>query len=100
MPIYLLHCVLAIHFVVVPDLTAQSFIQCFKRFTTRKGFSTKMILTMGLPSRQPPKYCKILSNIPKLRSVYLESNGFSTLRELCCGMNIGEDGKIGKMMFA
>ena len=37
----------AIHLEVVPDLTAQSFIPCFKRFTARRGFPTKMISDNG-----------------------------------------------------
>ena len=37
----------AIHLEVVPDLTAQSFLRCFKRFTARRGFSTRMISDNG-----------------------------------------------------
>ena len=37
----------AIHLEVVPDLTAQSFIRCFKRFSARRGFPTKMISDNG-----------------------------------------------------
>ena len=37
----------AIHLEVVPDLTAQSFIRCFKRFSARRGFPTRMISDNG-----------------------------------------------------
>ena len=37
----------AIHLEVVPDLTAQSFIRCFKRFTARRGFPAMMVSDNG-----------------------------------------------------
>ena len=33
----------AIHLDIVPDMTAEAFIRCFRRFTARRGFPTRMI---------------------------------------------------------
>ena len=70
----------AIHLEVVPDLTTQSFIRCFKRFSARRGFPTE--LTMGLPSRLLPRCCRTLSSILELNDSYHESSGCSTWKEL------------------
>ena len=37
----------AVHLDIVPDLTTDSFIRCFKRFTARRGISHKMISDNG-----------------------------------------------------
>ena len=33
----------AVHLVLVPDLTAQTFLWCFKRFTSRRGILVEVI---------------------------------------------------------
>ena len=33
----------AIHLDVVPDMTAEAFLRCFKRFTSRRGFPTRVV---------------------------------------------------------
>ena len=33
----------AVHVDIVPDMTAQTFIRCFKRFTSRRGFPVKIV---------------------------------------------------------
>ena len=40
-------CIARVILEVVPDLTAQSFIQCFKCFSTRREFPTKLISDNG-----------------------------------------------------
>lgn len=45
----------AIHLEVVPDLTAQSFIHCFKHFTARRDFPTKMISDNGMTFKSASK---------------------------------------------
>ena len=37
----------AIHLEIVPDMTAQSFIRCFKRFTSRRGIPQVMVSDNG-----------------------------------------------------
>ena len=50
------------HLKVVPDLTAQSFIRCFKRFSARRGFPTKLLSDNGTTFRAASK---MLQNIVK-----------------------------------
>ena len=52
----------AIHLEVVPDLTAQSFIRCFKRFSARRGFPTRMVSDNGTTFKAASK---MLRNIVK-----------------------------------
>ena len=33
----------AVHLDIVPDMTAQAFIRCFKRFTSRRGFPVRIV---------------------------------------------------------
>ena len=46
----------AVHLKVVPDMTTQSFIRCFKRFTARRGVPVKIIWTTAKLSN-PPLRC-------------------------------------------
>ena len=47
----------AIHLEVVPDLTAQSFIRCFKRFTARRGFPTRGWSLPSVPTLEGDASC-------------------------------------------
>ena len=33
----------AVHLDIVPDMTTQGFIRCFKRFAARRGFPTRVV---------------------------------------------------------
>ena len=56
----------AIHLEVVPDLTAQSFIRCFKRFTARRGFPTKMISDNGATFKAASKMLQDIVKHPEV----------------------------------
>lgn len=56
----------AIHLEVVPDMTTQSFIRCFKRFTARRGFPLKIISDNALTFKAAAKELTNILKHPEL----------------------------------
>lgn len=56
----------AIHLEVVSDMTTQSFIRCFKRFTARRGFPVKMISDNALTFKAAAKELTNILKHPEL----------------------------------
>ena len=73
----------AVHLDIVPDMTAEAFIQCFRRFTARRGFPTRMISDNAKTSRLPRELWPVLwSQLSACFSVILPSSGRLMWREL------------------
>ena len=63
----------AIHLEVVPDMTTQSFIRSFKRFTARRGFPRKMVSDNGKTFKAAAKLISDIVAHPQVEE-YLANN--------------------------
>lgn len=100
----------AIHLEVVPHLTTQSFIWCFKRFTARRGFLVEMISDNGKTFKVATKLLLDIVKHPEVGHCLSETHiqWVSSWRELhsevefsrewwsqwndACGRLLGEEG--------
>jgi len=57
----------AVHLEIVPDLTASSFLKCFKRFTARRGIPSKVVSDNGKTFKAAARYVRSLFDHPKLQ---------------------------------
>ena len=62
----------AVHLDVVPDLNAQTFIRCFKRFTSRRGLPSKIISDNGKTFKSSSKLISNIFEDPVVKEHFLE----------------------------
>ena len=60
----------AIHLEVVPDMTTQSFMRCFKRFTARRGFPAKIISDNGQTFKSAAKTLSKILKHPEVEEYF------------------------------
>ena len=57
----------AVHLDLVPDMTAETFIRSFKRFTARRGFPQKIISDNGKTFKSAAKSIRVVLNHPEVK---------------------------------
>ncbi len=57
----------AVHLDIVPDMTAEAFIRCFKRFASRRGFPRKCISDNGKTFKSASKTIRTVVNHPEVQ---------------------------------
>ena len=79
-----------VHLELVPDLTADSFLRCFKQFTARKGIPCKMISDNGKTFKAAAKAIYTLSSHHDVQG-YSANTGIEWLFNLEKGPLVGRD---------
>ena len=62
----------AVHLELVPDLTAESFIRCLRRFSARRGVPQKVVSDNSKTFRSANKILKALMNTPEVERHFLD----------------------------
>eukprot|EP00731_Ephydatia_muelleri_P007453 Em0003g1701a len=62
----------AVHLELVPDLTAESFIRCLRRFSARRGVPQKVVSDNSKTFRSANKILKALMNTPEVECHFLD----------------------------